>query len=131
MKNLFLIFFFLLIFTSCGNLNNKTDKATALRKEAIEIAVKYVTGKVASAKVMVEGNGIVTITDSTFSFILHGDNRMKYVIDPAQITTGLINEDQETDAIIIISPSRGQYLETPEVLILTRKEWKTHSKQGH
>lgn len=124
MKNLFLILLFLLISTSCSSRREKADKVTTLRKEAVDIAVSYVAEKIADAKVTVESNGLVTVTDSTFNFILHGDNRMKYIIDPAMITTGLINDDQETDAIIIISPSRGQYLETPEILILTGKDEK-------
>jgi hypothetical protein len=122
MKNLCIIFSLLLFFSSCGTRNNKVDKETALRNQAVEIAVKYASEKNVESKVTTESNGIVTVSDNAGNFILNADNRVKYVIDPAKITTGLINDDQETDAIMIISPSKGQYLLTPEVLILTGKD---------
>ena len=54
---------------------------------------------------------------------MNNDIRLKYIIDPAKIMVGLINDDADEDAIITISLYNG-YIEMPESLILIKTDGK-------
>ncbi len=115
--------FIILVLISCSTETANQDQSNAFRNEVIEIAKKYVSDKFTESKVTTESNGIVSVSDDRVDYILKTvDNSTKYIIDPAMITTGLINEDEETDAVIVISSSKGQYLQPNEILILTGKD---------
>ncbi len=90
----------------------------------MDIAVKYSMDKFKEAKKTIDRNGIVTITDNQVNFVMIGDSQLKYIIDPSKISVGLIDDDAIEDAIVTIFPSKGQYLEIPEHLILINTDGK-------
>ncbi len=58
----------------------------------------------------VESSGIITISDKRPNFVSKSVNQKYYVIDPAKIVTGFINDDENEDAIITIPSYNGQYM---------------------
>ena len=124
MKKSCLIVFLLSSLLSCTRNDKNVGPGNSVKKEAMEIAVKYAMGKFKEAKVTVAKDGIVTITDSQINYVTIGDNLIKYVIDPAKIEIGLIDDDENEDAIITIYSFRGQYMEIPEHLFLIKTDGK-------
>lgn len=124
MKKSFIIIITLSFLLSCTHNDNKTGSGNSVKKEAMDIAVKYAKGKFKEAKETVAKDGIVTITDSQINYVTIGDNQIKYVIDPTKIVVGLIDDDTNEDAIITISSFKGQYMEIPEHLIITKTDGK-------
>lgn len=122
-KVCFLLSLFILLL-SCTNNYNKTGSGNSARKEVMDIATKYVRGKFKEAKETVAKDGVVSVADNYINFVTPGDNQLKYVIDPAKIVFGLIDDDTNEDAIITITSSKGQYLEMPEHLILIKTDGK-------
>jgi exosome complex RNA-binding protein Csl4 len=90
----------------------------------MDIAIKYAMDKFTEAKKTVAKDGIVTVTDNQIKYIAIDNNQIKYIIDPAKIVVGLIDDDENEDAIITISSINGQYLEMPEHLILIKTDGK-------
>ena len=117
-----LSFFFLLL--SCTNNYKKTDSGNSARKEVMDIAIKYARDKFNKSKESVAQNGVVTISDSLMNLVTIVDAQLKYVIDPAKIVFGLIDDDTNEDAMITVFPSKGQYLEVPEHMILIKSDGK-------
>jgi hypothetical protein len=108
------------ILISCNNDKNSVNHGKSLKDEAIDIAVKYASAKFTAAKQTVEKNGIIIIQDAQVNFVAKSDNGIKYIIDPSEIIIGLIDGDNEQDALFTISSLKGQYLRIPEILIMTR-----------
>ena len=90
----------------------------------MDIAIKYATDKFKEAKKTVAKDGIVTIADNEVNFVTIGHDQIKYIIDPAKISVGLIDDDKNEDAIITIYSLKGQYMEIPEQLILIKTDGK-------
>lgn len=123
-KNSFTILIILLLLSCSTQNNNKARSENLLRKEAVNLAINYAREKFKEANETREKNGIITITDNQADYVTTGNNRIKYVIDPAVVAVGLIDDDAIEDAIVTISPSKGQYLEPPENLILINTDGK-------
>jgi hypothetical protein len=126
MKKSFMVIITLFFLLSCTHNDKKAGTetyATGIKKEAMDIAIEYAKGKFKESKDTVDANGIVTITDNQVNFLMNNDIRLKYVIDPAKIVVGLIDDDADEDAIITISLFNG-YIEIPESLILIKTDGK-------
>jgi hypothetical protein len=97
---------------SCTNNGNKAGSENAemkrLKKRVIDFAINYVNGKFKEPKKTVDPDGVITI----------GENQTFYIINPAKISSGLIDDDSTYDAIISIDYYHGQYLVLTEHLIL-------------
>ena len=122
-KSLLIIFLVPLIF-SCNNIDKKAESEKSIKKEVLDVAIKYARGKFTTAKENVDASGVVTVQDSIKNIILDKAYQIKYVIDPSKIKYGLIDDDSTTDAIVYISDINGQDLESPELLILISTDGK-------
>lgn len=112
MKLYFPLVFFICLVPSCtqdsgtGRINSSTENK--IRRQAIAIAEDYVKGQLKDAKKNIYKDGSIII----------GDNQKTFVISPAKIFIGLIDDDSNTDAIVSIDSFIGQYQVTSEHLIL-------------
>lgn len=122
-KCCYLIILLLLIF-SCSGKENKTVSADSIKKEAIDIAIKYAKDKFKEAKMTTGRDGIVTVSENRIDFVTLEENRIKYVINPSKVIVGLINDDDAFDAIVTILPVKGEYMQIPEILILLNSDKK-------
>jgi hypothetical protein len=118
MKKSFLIFAFALLLSSCSHNRKNMSREEALRKEVIEFAKGYVKDKLGSVKETVSQTGMITITENKTQFVSTDNNAIRYIISPANIHTGLIDDDDKEDAIITLNSFKGQYEEAPENLVL-------------
>jgi hypothetical protein len=120
MKKIVILTVALLLILSCSHNDTKTDSVNNLKKEAMDVAIKYVSGKLKEPKKTIGADGIVTITENQVSFVIKdvNNNQIKYFIDPSKITVGLINDDEKPDAIVTLSSVVGQYAQMPENMIL-------------
>jgi hypothetical protein len=121
MKKCIFILFLIPIVIAC---NNKERSVYSIKKEAMNVAIKYARGKFITAKETVDASGVVTVQDSTVNLILSKAYQLKYVIDPAKITYGKIDDDSTTDAIVYMSDVNAQDMESPEILILLNTDGK-------
>ena len=116
MKKSLLIYFLIPFFFSCAQNKNKAgdenSAAAKFKKEVIDLASNYVTGKFKGPVKTVTNDGIITIAE----------NQNSYIINPSKIYTGLIDYDNIEDAIISIDYYHGQYLVLTEHLILINSE---------
>ncbi len=103
---------------SCTRTGENNSKEKALRKEVMEFATGYVKDILGDVKETVSQNGTITITEIKNQFVSTEDNTLKYIINPAKIYTGLIDDDDREDAIITLNSFKGQYEASPENLIL-------------
>jgi hypothetical protein len=124
MKNSAYILLIAFLLFSCSNNSNKVSPENSARKEALDIAVKYVKDKFNETKESVAANGIITISDNNLQFVTITDNQTRYVIDPARIVFGLIDDDNKEDAILTINSFKGQFAEIPEHLIFINSDSK-------
>ena len=112
MKKSYLAFLIIPVFISCYRNDKGTGPAhsvsSGINKQVMDIAVQYIKDKSITAKETGLKNGVIQIID----------NQNSYVIDPASIVTGLIDEDANEDAIITIASFNSQFPATPEHLIL-------------
>ncbi|HUX59459.1 MAG TPA: hypothetical protein VMV77_20975 [Bacteroidales bacterium] len=122
MKKSFYLTFLILLLFSCTN--TKPDSESSLRKQAKDIAVKYIADKFDEPKEIIEKDGKITITENHTNFILKESKHITYTIDPSKIYTGLIDDDDEKDAIISITSFTGNFIEMPEHLILINTDGK-------
>lgn len=90
----------------------------------MDSAIRYASEKFKQPKETVDQNGIVTITESQISLIEPARNQIRYVIDPSKITMGLINDDNDEDAVINILSIDGNNMENPENLFLIQSDGK-------
>ncbi len=111
MKKSFFILFLIPLVISCNrNKSGAGNSATLkIKKEALAIACDYVNGKMKDLKKTVDSDGIIT----------YGVNQSYYVINPANISVGFIDDDNTEDAIVSIDYFHGQYHVVTEHLILT------------
>lgn len=118
MKRNCLIVFLLSLLLSCTQNYNNAGSGNSItprvKRQIMEIAINYARNKFKDAKETVEKDGIINI----------GDNQIKYVIDPARIVVGLIDDDSNEDAIVTISSYNGQSLVMIEHLILIKTDSK-------
>lgn len=98
------------ILTSCYNHSPGKEK---IRNEALEIAEKYIKGNTSDAKRKENGG-----------YIVIGDSQRIYIIDTARIYTGLVDDDQQTDAIMTLDVFTKGYQNTSEQLILLNEKGK-------
>ena len=122
MKKYYFLLFLISIFTSCNNEKTRVSSEKILKDEAMDVAVKYASSKFNQARQTVEKNGTIIIQESRENFVALSGEEFKYILDPANITIGLIDDDNIPDAIVSISPVKGLYFEVPEILIITRTE---------
>jgi hypothetical protein len=122
-KSIFLLFL-IPILVSCSHNDKKAESESAIKKEVMDIAIKYAMGKFKDAKETVGRFGIVTVVDNKVNFVTRDPYQSKYIIDPLRIMIGLIDDDPNEDAIITIYSVNGQKLETPEHLIIIKTEGK-------
>jgi len=94
--------------------NKGTD--TNLKAEAMEMAVSFAMSKFAEPKRVVEKSGTITVSDSKLSLIAEP---VSYIIEPSAVYTGLIDDDEYSDAIVSVASYKGQYLIPSEHLIIT------------
>jgi hypothetical protein len=95
-----------------------------LKKDAMDVAIKYAGDKFKEPEVTTGKDGVVTIVEKQVSFVIPGAYRIRYVIDPAKIVIGLIDDDSDEDAIVYVAAINGEDLETPEHLILIKTNGK-------
>ncbi len=98
------------------NGTNKAGTEVNLKSEAFDIAVSYAMGKFAEPKKVVDKSGTITVSDSKLSLIIEP---VEYIIEPSAVVTGLIDDDQYTDAIVSVASYKGQYLIPSDHLIIT------------
>jgi hypothetical protein len=118
MKRNFFILCILTLLFSCTNNGGKAGSENSatnrFRQEVIDLSTNYINSKYKEPKKKIAPDGIITISD----------NQTSYIIDPARISTGLIDDDNTDDAIISIDNYHGQYLVLTEHLILINKDGK-------
>ena len=124
MRKSIFILFLIPILLSCSHNDNKAASENAIKKEVMDIAIKYAMSKFKDAKETVGRAGIVTVVDNKVNFVTRDTYQSKYIIDPLRIMIGLIDDDPNQDAIITIYSVNGQILETPEHLIIIKTEGK-------
>jgi len=124
MKKGFLSLFFISLFISCTNNGSKINADELIRKEIIDSSVNYAKGKFKESKETVANDGIITITDTRVNLVVANPYPARYIIDPSKVTIGLINDDENKDAIINIISVIGQDNESPENLIFIKTDGK-------
>jgi hypothetical protein len=124
MKNSLYILLSAFLLFSCNSNKNKDNSENSARHQVMDIAVKYVKDKFKETKERVAANGIITISDNNLQFVAITDNQTRYVIDPAKIVFGLIDDDNKEDAILTINSFKGQFEEIPEHLIFVNSDGK-------
>jgi hypothetical protein len=120
MKKGFFLYFFISLFISCTNSGSNSNADELIRKEIIDLSVKYAKGKFKESKETVASDGIITITDTRVNLVVANPYPARYIIDPSKITIGLIDDDENKDAIINILSVIGQDNESPENLIFIK-----------
>lgn len=109
-----LIITILAIIYSCNNEKsvNSERSLTKMTKEAISITEGYITDQLKDSRKSINNIGLITIENK----------EKRYIIDPKEVYTGLIDDDQITDAIITIISFKGQDYYMTEHLILINTE---------
>lgn len=123
MRNSFLILLLISVFLSCSQ-NDKKLTESSIRKEVMDLTVKYAADKFKESKETVAADGVVTVADNQVNFVSKSVTQLKYIIDPINIKVGLIDDDTHEDAIITILGMNGQDLQTLEHLIIIKSEGK-------
>jgi hypothetical protein len=123
MKRSIIMFFLAGILFSCAQNENKGTE-NSIKKEVMDLTVKYARDKFRESKETVAADGVVTVADNQVNFVTKSVSQLKYVIDPLNIKTGLINDDSDEDAIVTIFGMNGQDLQTLEHLIIIKSDGK-------
>jgi len=115
MKTLCLIIFILLLLLPGCSRNSGTSSADErtlikIRKQASAVAEKYIESQLTNAT-------RVAMKDGT---IIFSNDLKKYVIEPSKIFTGLIDDDQETDALVSLSTFDTKYQTVSEQLVILK-----------
>lgn len=106
-----LILTVLVFFVSCIHKKEKKEPLSNfedLKNEAVELAVDYANKQLTGIRTTDTKNGIITIND--------GQKRIS--IDKSEVFTGLINDDENEDAIVSLTSYFQNNLGNPEHLIL-------------
>jgi hypothetical protein len=112
---LFILGVFLMACTqNSGTRRIDNSSENKIRNQVINVAENYAINQLKDTKKTVAKDGIITL----------GDNQKSYVIDPAKIFIGLIDDDSNKDAIVSIDYYNGQYLVLTEHLILIKTDSK-------
>jgi hypothetical protein len=109
---------------SCNPKDQISEARKLIVSEVLDITKKYAGEKFKEPKITNEPDGTITIVDNKVDFISADRRPLKYVINPAYITIGKINDDADEDAIITINSFKGDYEEMPEHLILVSSDGK-------
>lgn len=123
MKYRFLILLLTSALLSCSQ-NDKKVTENSIRKEVMDLTVKYAADKFKESKETVAVDGVVTVADNQVNFVSKSVSQLKYIIDPINIKVGLIDDDTNEDAIITILGMNGQDLQTLEHLIIIKSDGK-------
>lgn len=110
--HLILLLYALLLSCSQNSGSGTADKISdnKIRKQIVPVVEKYIMSQVPDAKKTASANGIITI----------GNEQKKYVLEPSKIFTGLIDDDEEKDAIVSLSTFQGQFQTVSEQLIILK-----------
>lgn len=111
MKNRILFFIILTLLSGCTGRNREEingSKEKRIRKKALYIAETYIRKQLKENQTVIERNGAINLSD---------DQKI-FVIDPARIYVGYINDDQEPDVIVSIDRYTGQYQVMSEHLFI-------------
>lgn len=123
MKNSLLLLLVISVLFSCSQDDKKVTENT-IKKEVMDLTIKYASDKFNESKETVAADGVVTVADNQVNFVTKSVSQLKYVIDPVNIKTGLINDDSDEDAIVTIFGMNGQDLQTLEHLIIIKSDGK-------
>jgi hypothetical protein len=115
MKTLYLIIFILLSLIPGCSRNSGTSSADKralinIRQQVTEVAEKYIETQLVNAKRTAMKDGTITFSN----------DQKKYVIEPARIFTGLIDDDQEIDALVSLSTYDTKYQTVSEQLVILK-----------
>jgi len=81
-----------------------------IKKQVTAVAEKYIESQLVNAKRTVMKDGS----------IMFSNDQKKFVIEPSKIFTGLIDDDQETDALVSLSTYDTQYQTESEQLVILK-----------
>jgi hypothetical protein len=81
-----------------------------IRKQVTAVAERYIMSQLNDAKKTDLKDGTITISN----------DKKKYIIEPAKIFTGLIDDDQNTDALITLSTYDKQFQTVSEQLVILK-----------
>lgn len=110
--HLFLIAIFL---PACSeNSNKQANKDNELKKKAIAVAEKYAMSQLTLPLKNIDASGIIFI----------GNEQKRYIIDPSKVFTGLVDDDDEKDAVVTLTSFKGNYIDMIEHLIMITEEGK-------
>jgi hypothetical protein len=118
MKLHFTLLIFICLFPSCtqnsgtGLISTSTEKK--IRSQVIAATEGYIKNQLKDAKKNISKDG----------FIMIGDSLKAFVISPANIFIGLINDDSKADAIVSLDCFVKGYQVTSEHLILINTDGK-------
>lgn len=99
---------FLLLSCNSGSESSSGDPGRKALDRIINVAETYISGQLKNPEKKDLGNGVIEFSDK---------NR-RYILDPSTIRTGLIDDDNEADAIITLYNFQGQFQTVSEQLVL-------------
>lgn len=88
--------------------NKSTEKK--IRKQVTAIAEKYIVSQLNDAKKTILNDGSVVFSNDL----------KKYVIEPAKVFTGLIDDDQNTDAMVSLTTYGNKFQTVSEQLVILK-----------
>ena len=91
-------------------IDNTSEKK--IKKQVTAVAEKYIMSQLTNPVKTTSESGLVKIMD----------NQKKYIIEPAKIYIGLIDDDTEQDALVSLSVFQGQHQTTSEQLIILKSD---------
>jgi hypothetical protein len=103
-----------------GSIFSGKSSDEKIRKQALSIAEDYVSNQLKNPKRNVSKDGIVVLSDSLKA----------YVISPAKIYTGLIDDDSKKDAIVSLDCFVNQYQVKSEHLIMLNSDGELRFNRG-
>lgn len=92
--------------TGPNNTGNPAEKK--IRKQIIAVAEKYINSQLPDSKVTISKNGMIST----------GNEQKRYIIEPSKVFTGLIDSDQNPDAIVSLEVFQGQDQVVSEQLVI-------------
>lgn len=115
MKKCVINLIIILLIASCTHVDKKAEATLRMKKEALDFASGYVMGKLKNPQKVIGADGVITVT---------GDDQTSYIINPANISIGLINDDNIDDVIASLEYYHSQYLILTEHLFLINTDGK-------
>jgi hypothetical protein len=102
----------LIIISACsqnsGTNNTGNSADLKIRKQVTVVTEKYITGQLPDSEKTISKNGVITL----------GNGQKRYIINPAKVFTGLIDDDQSFDALVSLEVFQGQDQVISEQLII-------------